>query len=114
MGKHKHSEKHNEFQELVSSIRAAEEHADQVKSDYDAKAAELLKHGREKSAEMRENYEKKAADSKNKILSSERHKTEKMSDEIIADAKKAASSLRSRKLDKKGLNAVFDNFVSSL
>lgn len=114
MSKHKHQESHNEFQELVASIRSAEDESDRMRADYDARIAELLGKGREKSVEMRESYEKRAAEAKNRILAGEREKTEKMAEKIIADAKKQANRVRGRKLDRKGLQAVFDGFVSSL
>lgn len=114
MNKQKHPEKQGEFQELVDSIRAAEAESDKVKTDFDAKAAELMKHGREKSVEMRESYDKKAAETRNRLLAAEREKTEKLAEEMVADARKEASALRAKKLDKKGVDAVFEAFVSSL
>ncbi len=114
MSKQKNPEKHGELQELVAGIRATEEEADRVKADFDSKSAELLKAGREKSVEMREQYSKKALEAKNRILSAERQKTEKLAQDIIDDGRKQASSLRSKKLDKKGVEAVFGSFVSSL
>jgi vacuolar-type H+-ATPase subunit H len=114
MSKQKHPEKLSEFQELVSGIRATESEADRMKADYDSKVFELLKMGREKSVELREFYEKKAVDAKNRILAEERGKTDKMAEKIIADARKEASQLRGRKLDRKGIDAVFGVFESSL
>ncbi len=114
MTKHKSEQKHGAFQELVSGIRVAEEECDHLKEGYDAKVEELLKKGREKSLEMRESYEKKAAEAKNKALASERQKTEKAVEEIISDAKKRANGLRGKELDKKELEAVFETFISSL
>lgn len=114
MSRHKSEERYSAFQEIVSGIRAAEAESDRLKADYEAKAVELLKKGREKSAEISAAYEKKAAEAKNRILSSGRHKTEKMAGEIVADAKKLAGGLRAGKLDKNGLEAVFESFVSLL
>ncbi|VVB98247.1 Uncharacterised protein [uncultured archaeon] len=114
MSKQKQPEKPSEFQELVAGIRATESEADSLKADYDSKVSELLRMGREKSVEMRELYDKKASDAKTRILAEERGKTEKMAEKIIADARKEATQMRNRKLERKGLEAVFEKFVSSL
>ncbi len=114
MSRQKQQEKHSEFQELVASIHSAESEADRVKSDYEAKTAELLRKGRKRSVELCEAYEKKAAEAKNRILSTEREKTSAQANEVIAEAKKQAAVLRSKKLDRKGIEAVFEGLVSSL
>ena len=114
MSEHKAQQKHSDFQELAENIRAAEGEADALKANYDSKVGELLKKGREKSVEMRESYDKKAAEEKNRVLSLERQKTEKLVEEITSDAKKQASALRAKRLNAKGLASVFENFVSNL
>lgn len=107
-------QKHNELQELVAYIHSAETEAERMRTNYDVKIAQMLKKGREKIMEMREQYEKNAAETKNKILSSQREKTEKLVQKIISDAKNEATTLRTKKLDKKNIEAIFESFISSL
>lgn len=113
MSEKKH-QKAEDFQQLVEAIRAAEGEADRVKTDYDAKISQLMKKGREKSVELREFYEKRAADAKSKILSSERKKTETLVEQIVGEAKQQASSLRAKLLNKKQVEDIFENFTASL
>ncbi|MEW6528465.1 MAG: hypothetical protein AB1391_01105 [Candidatus Micrarchaeota archaeon] len=110
----RHSEKNNEFKELVGSIHAVECESDKIKTEYDKKITDLLKCGREKGVELREFYEKKAMDTKNKFIIAERERTEKLAEKIISDSKKEADILRAKKMDKKNTDAIFDLFLSSL
>ncbi|MDD5336896.1 MAG: hypothetical protein PHS02_00245 [Candidatus ainarchaeum sp.] len=114
MSTHESQKKHSDLQDLAEGIRSAENEAEALQANYDSKVAELLKKGRERSVELRESYDKKSADAKNRILSLERQKTEKLVEGIVADAKKQAGSLRSKKLDQKALKSVFQNFISNL
>ncbi|MFA5077103.1 MAG: hypothetical protein WC488_01620 [Candidatus Micrarchaeia archaeon] len=114
MSTHESDKKHSDLQDLAESIRSAESEADALQSNYDAKVAELLRKGREKGVELRESFEKKSVDAKNKILALERQKTEKLVEGIVDEAKKQAGPLRSRKPGEKAIQSVFQNFVSNL
>ena len=114
MSTHESDKKHSDLQDLAESIRSAESEADALQSNYEAKVAELLRKGREKSVELRESFDKKSVEAKNKILALERQKTEKLVEGIVDEAKKQAGPLRSRKIGDKSAETVFRNFISGM
>lgn len=108
------AEKQKELQQIAANIRIAEEKAEDIKTNYNKKIEELVKKGNEKSIELREYYEKKAIETKNKVLLFEREKTEELVKKIIADGKQDAAKIRTKKLNEKELEDIFRNFLSSL
>ncbi len=95
-----------EFNNLVNSIKDAEQKAAKTKSSAESEVYNILKTAKEEAAKLSLDLEESIVQKKNKLLEQGSTKIESKVESLIADAKSEASKIIKKKLKTTKINSL--------